>query len=77
MRKLMTVSLIALVTMAAAPAMAQGIYVGPGGVGVDTGIRHHHDDGDRGDRYNDRDRGSNEGRSVYRDGGYRNHRNDD
>ena len=50
-----------------APAMAQGIYIGPGGVGVGTGS-YGYDRGyrDHGDRDYRRD-GNYEGRSVYRE----------
>ena len=55
--------------LVAAPAFAQGVYIGPGGIGVDTGIHRYRDDYYRGrDREYDRDRGPYEGRSVYRDG---------
>ena len=78
MRNILACSLIALgMTAVAAPAMAQGVYIGPGGVGVDTGIRHGYDR-DRG--YRDHDRGYYEGRSVYRDrdrDGYRSRYRDD
>ena len=37
MKSLIACSLFAIATVAAVPAMAQGIYVGPNGVGVDAG----------------------------------------
>ena len=65
MRNILACSLIALgMSAIAAPVMAQGVFIGPNGVGVDTGIHRHHDY-DRG--YRDHDRGYYEGRSVYRD----------
>jgi hypothetical protein len=75
MNKLIACSLLALGVASVTPALAQGVYVGPNGVGVDTGVRHYRDyDGDRGDRY--RDGGYYEGRSSY-DGYRRHHRDDD
>ena len=77
MRKIMICTMLALGVTAVTPALAQSVYVGPNGVGVDTGIRHHRDyERDRYDRYHDRD--SYEGRSVYSDRdygdrGYRDH----
>ena len=72
MRKTLAYSLIALGTLVATPTltltsvMAQGIYIGPNGVGVDPGIRHHRDD-DRDGNYRRHDRDeSYEGRSAYR-----------
>src|SRR5262245_37069351 len=44
MRKLALSIAAAAVVFTAAPAMAQGIYFGPGGVGVDVGPRHHYRD---------------------------------
>ena len=76
MRNILACSLIALgMTAVAAPAMAQGVYIGPRGVGVDSGIRHHGYDRDRG--YRDNDRGYFEGRSAYRDGYHPRYRDDD
>ena len=52
----------------AAPAVAQGIYVGPGGVGVDTGLgygRRGYDRDYRDDGYRHQ-RDTYEGRSAYR-----------
>lgn len=67
MKKTFAFSMIALGALVATPVMAQGVYVGPGGVGVDTGLRHHrYYDSDR--DYGYRDRGAFEGRSAYRDG---------
>ena len=70
MRHVLTAGIIGLGLFVAAPASAQGIYIGPGGVGVDSGLRRHRDDYYR-DRDRDYDRGREtyEGRSVYR-GGY-------
>ena len=66
MRKTMAYTLIALGTVLATPVVAQGVYVGPNGVGADTGFRHHHDY-DRDRDYGRRDRDGNyEGRSAYR-----------
>jgi hypothetical protein len=44
MRKLALSIAAAAVVLTAAPALAQGIYVGPGGFGVDVGPRHHYRD---------------------------------
>lgn len=69
----------ALVTglLGAAPSFAQGVYIGPNGVGVDSGFGYRHRDCDRDgyrdDRRHDRRDGYYEGRSVSRS--YR-HRND-
>ena len=73
MKSILAGSLIAMMVAGATPVLAQGVYLGPNGVGVDIG-RHRDRDYDR-DSYRD-DRGY-EGRSVYRDGGYRHFRNDD
>ena len=40
MRSILAATMIGAATLIAAPAFAQGVYVGPGGVGVDTGIGH-------------------------------------
>ena len=69
MKYVLTAAVIGMGVIAAAPASAQGVYIGPGGVGVDTGVRRH--DEYRRDRYRDEDYGErrfDEGRSVYRDG---------
>ena len=74
MKNVLTAALIGSSMMIAAPAFAQGVYVGPGGVGFDSGIHR-----DR-DYYRDRDRDhyrgerSYEGRSVFRDGDRRDNR---
>lgn len=62
----------------AAPAMAQGVYIGPGGVGVGNGYEYGggHRDGYEGrGRYRDgyRRRGNYEGRSVAPGHGHRNY----
>ena len=75
MLKIAAFSLLAMSALIATPLAAQGIYVGPGGVGVDPGIRLHRDrDRDRDYRYRDRE-GYYEGRSIDRDR-YRHHRDD-
>ena len=73
MRHVLTAGIIGMGLFMTAPASAQGIYIGPGGVGVDTGIHRHRDDyyRDR-DRDYGRDRETYEGRSVYHDGYDRN-----
>ncbi len=66
MTKVLYGTLLALALGAAVPAAAQGIYVGPNGVGVDTGAHRIYRDHDRDNDtnyYRDRDR--HEGRSVY------------
>lgn len=71
--KLLLAGLLTASTLAvAAPAMAQGVYIGPNGVGVGIGHRHYDDyDRDRGDYYGRRH--FYEGRSAYdgRDRDYR------
>ena len=77
MKSILKVSLIAAAVSMAAPAFAQGVYFGQGGVGVDLG--HRRDYSDR-ERYRDDyrgDRGGYEGRSAYRDGGPRYYRDRD
>ncbi len=74
MRHLLMAALIGVGTTAALPVFAQGLYIGPGGVGVDSGI-HRGYDRDR-DAYRGRDeyrgRRTYEGRSAYdRDNGPR------
>ncbi len=73
MKSLLACSLAAGVLLGATPVFAQGVYIGPGGVAVDPGFRHHHDyDRYRQDDY--RRRHFDEGRSAYqpyhRDSGY-------
>lgn len=76
MKILITSTILFAGIAVAAPAFAQGIYVGPGGVGVDTGAGYGYSH--RGyDRDRDRDYGRRgdyyEGRSVargHRDGDY-------
>ena len=78
MRNIAACSLIALGMVAVtAPAMAQGVYVGPGGIGVDSGIRHGYDRGYDRDREYRHDRDFREGRSVYRDSYRPRYRDDD
>ena len=62
----------------AVPAMAQGVYIGPGGVGVDSGYGHRYsryddDYGRRGYRDGYERRGYYEGRSVSPGYGHRNY----
>ena len=71
MKSILAGSLIALTAVVATPVLAQGVYVGPGGVGVDIG---RHRDYDR-DNYR-YERGY-EGRSAYRDRGYHHYRDYD
>ncbi len=67
MKAMLACSLAAGVLLGASPVLAQGVYVGPDGVGVDSGLRRHHDY-DR-HRYDDYQRHHyDEGRSVYRPG---------
>ncbi len=70
MRSILAATILGAATLVAVPAFAQGVYVGPGGVGVDTGIGRGYDRGDydrgydrRRDEYR-RDRRY-EGRSAY------------
>ena len=76
LKSILTASLVAATVSFAAPAFAQGVYFGPGGVGVDLG--HHRDNYDR-ERYRDdyRRGGYYEGRSAYGDGGPRYYRDRD
>lgn len=70
MRSILACSLIAVAICGATPVFAQGLYVGPDGVGIDTG-RHYRDyDRDRDGYRPYRD----EGRSIYRE---RRHHDDD
>ena len=65
MKSILTATLVAATVSIAAPAFAQGVYFGPGGVGVDLG--HRRDGYDR-ERYRDDYRGRDrnyEGRSAY------------
>ena len=62
MIKLISGAFVLLGIVAVTPAAAQGVYIGPNGVGVDSGIHPRHRDNDR-RYYRDRD----EGRSVYRE----------
>ena len=63
MKKIVTISALAAGLFSVTPVFAQGVYLGPGGVGVDVGPRYHRDYDRRDDyrRYNE-----DEGRSVYR-----------
>jgi hypothetical protein len=63
MKKFLALSIMAISAATfAVPVMAEGVYVGPNGVGVDTGARHDDRDMDR-----DRDRGDMVDRSMHRD----------
>ena len=73
MKSILAGSLIAMAVAGSTPVLAQGVYLGPNGVGVDIGGRHHRDYDRDGYRY---DRGY-EGRSAYRDGEYRRYRDYD
>ena len=75
MRSILIATFVGAATLAAVPAFAQGVYIGPGGVGIDSGIGHRYDRDDYRDRgyYRDRDAYRRdrfyEGRSAYeRDG---------
>jgi hypothetical protein len=72
MTKFLYCAVIAASLGAITPVAAQGVYIGPNGVGVDTGVRPYRDH-DR-DYYRDRDRDVREGRSAYE---RRDHRYDD
>ena len=62
MRSIIAATLIGTATLVAAPAFAQGVYIGPGGVGIDSGVRHGYGYGQR--DYGDR--GYERGRDTYR-----------
>ncbi len=62
MRSLLAATLIGTATLVAAPAFAQSVYIGPGGVGVDSGLGRGYGYGH--DDY--RDRGYDRGRDEYR-----------
>lgn len=64
MKTVLTASIIGLGLLSAAPVMAQGVYVGPGGVGVDTGI-HPYRGYDRDWAWRNHHRDYYEGRSAY------------
>ncbi len=79
MKLLLASTVLATGLISAVPTMAQGVYIGPNGVGVDTGLGYRHRDYDR-DSYRDYGRYGRgdryyEGRSVSR--GYRHHHEDD
>ena len=75
MKSLVAGTMLVAGLVVAAPAFSQGIYVGPGGVGVDSGFgygRGHRDVyRDRGYRDDYGRRGYYEGRSVSRGYGHR------
>jgi hypothetical protein len=72
MKSILACSLIAMTIVGATPVLAQGVYVGPNGVGVDVGRPHRDWDRDHYRQYRD-----DEGRSVYRDGDNRYNRDYD
>ena len=76
LKSILTATLVTATVSFAAPAFAQGVYFGQGGVGVDLGHRHGYYDRER-DHDDYRRGGYYEGRSAYGDGGPRYYRDRD